>query len=477
MKIMATKILLVEPPKNYWFLMGEYIPPPLSLLALAAYIERELIDVEIEILDCQAESIGWTGIEKRITSFSPNIVASSGFTCNVYGCARVAEMAKTVDPHIITVVGGQHFSFTASESLSAFQEIDYVIRGEGERTFTELIRALTGGGDLNSIHGLSFRSNGLIQHNPPRSLIEDLDTLPYPAYHLVEKNLHKYNFKMMAGNSRYLIVEGSRGCWHKCSFCTQWKHWGGMWRTKSVKRIADEMVHLRDDFGAEFIWLTDDNFELGKRGKDLAQNLKRERFDGSVPWFFQARMDDIVQHPEVVSQLHEAGNNWQLFGVENSSPQVLADFRKGEKVEDAAKAVGILKKNGILSQAMIVIGSRRDTPESIQQLRDFVRGLDPELAIFTVLTPFPGTEINEAAEQMGWIEDRNYAHYDMAHAIMPTETMTRQDLQEELLKCYSSFYGSPMTIMRGLFSRNELKKRAYRHMAGKRVIGSLRQMV
>jgi anaerobic magnesium-protoporphyrin IX monomethyl ester cyclase len=281
----------------------------------------------------------------------------------------------------------------------------------------------------------------------------------------------------MAEKARYLIVEGARGCYHRCSFCTQWKHWGGTWRTKSASRIAAEMASLRDDYGAGFIWLTDDNFELGRRGRDLARELKAQGFNDSVPWFFQARMDDIVQYPDEISQLHGAGNNWQLFGVENSSPQVLSDFRKGEMVEDAAKAVHILKDNGILAQAMMVIGSRRDTSKSIRELRDFAVALDADMAIFTVLTPYPGTEVHDVAKRHGWIEDTNYAHYDMAHAIMPTETLTRRDVQQELLDCYRSFYSSPMSILRGLFSSNELMTRAYRHMAGKRVLHSLRQLV
>jgi anaerobic magnesium-protoporphyrin IX monomethyl ester cyclase len=474
---MSVRILFVEPPKDYWFLMGEYLPPPTMLLSLAAYVERELDDVEIEVLDCQAEGIGWNGVEKRISSYAPNIVASSAFTCNTYACVRVVEVAKIIDPNIVTVVGGQHFSFTAEESLTTFPEIDYVVRGEGEQTLVELIRALENGKGFSAIDGLSFRTDGRIIHNPPRSMIENLDSLPFPAYHLVEKNLNNYNFKMMAGKSRYLIVEGSRGCWHRCTFCTQWCHWEGQWRTKSAGHIADEMVHLRDDYGAEFIWFTDDNFELGKRGKELAQELGSKDFNDSIPWFFQARMDDIVRHPDIVSMLHDAGNNWQLLGVENNSPQTLRDFNKNEDVEEAAKAINILKNNGILAQAMFIIGSRRDTSGSISELRDFALGLDTDLAIFAILTPFPGTEFHHMAERLGWIEDSNYAHYDMIHAIMPTETLTRKEVQDELLDCYHSFYGSPLSIVSGLFSRNELKKRAYRHLAGKRVLHSLRQLV
>jgi anaerobic magnesium-protoporphyrin IX monomethyl ester cyclase len=474
---MAMKILFVEPPKDYWFLMGEYLPPPTALLALAAYVHRELPDVEVEVLDCQAERLDWKGVEKRIGSLRPAIVASSGFTCNAYVCAKVAQIAKGIDPDIVTVIGGQHFSTMDEESLRSFPEIDFIVRGEGERTLVELIKTVRGEGNMAGINGVSFRHSGEIWRNPDRELIEDLNCLPYPAYDLVEQNLNRYHFKMMAGKTRYMILEGSRGCAHRCSFCTQWRHWRGEWRTKSPERIAEEMALLRDQYGGEFLWLTDDNFELGRRGRQLAEGLKLRGFKESSRWFFQARSDDIAQHPDVVAQLRSVGNTWQLIGVENSSAQLLKDFKKGERVEDAVQAVKVLKDNGILAQAMVIIGSRKDTAQSIQQLRDFVKELDVDLAIFTALTPMPGTEVFDEARRNGWIEDWNYANYDMAHAIMPTETLSRKEVQKELYTCYKSFFGSPPTVIKGLFSSNEQKKRCYRHLAGKRVLSNLRHMI
>ena len=474
---MATKLLFVEPPKDYWFLMGEYLPPPTALLALAAYVERELKDIELKVLDCQAEGLDWKGVEKRIASFGPSIVATSGFTCNAYVCAKVAQIAKSIDPGIVTVVGGQHFSSMDEESLRSFPEIDFIVRGEGERTLVELIKAVRGDEDVARINGLSFRQSGEIRRNPDRELIEDLNSLPYPAYHLVEGNLDRYHFKMMAGKTRYMILEGSRGCAHRCSFCTQWRHWNGTWRTKTPQRIAEEMAFLRDHYGGEFLWLTDDNFEFGRRGRQLAEELKLRGFKESSRWFFQARSDDIARHPEVVSQLRSVGNTWQLIGVENGSAQLLKDFKKGERVEDAVQAVKVLKDNGILAQAMVIIGSRKDTRQSIQQLRDFVLDLEVDLAIFTALTPMPGTEVFEEAKRNGWIDDWNYANYDMAHAIMPTETLSRKEVQRELYNCYKSFFGSPPTIIKGLFSSNEQKKRCYRHLAGKRVLSTLRHLI
>lgn len=458
--------------------MGEYLPPPAGLLILAAYIEDQLPDMHIEILDCQAEKKDFKDIEQYIEHFSPAIVATSGFTCNVYLCARVAEIAKNVNNSIVTVVGGQHFSATAEESLNNFPEIDYIIRGEGEVTFVDLIRTLKTGKNMKEVKGLSFRHDHEIIHTPPQPLIQNLDTLPYPAYHLVEKNIEKYHFTMMAGkNTRYMIMEGSRGCSHSCSFCTQWEHWNGAYRTKSARRIVDEMEYLNERFGGEFLWLTDDNFRYDHNAKELSNELRQRTFTDDISWFFQARTDEIVQKPDLVAKLRDVGNDWILMGVENNSPDILKSFKKNLQVNDAYKAVKILNDNDIFSHAMFIIGSREDTAASIEQLRRFSFELDSDLALYTVLTPFPGTEIYENAQRSGWIEDTNYAHYDMAHAIMPTETLTRRQVQEELFQCYNDFYGSIPRNIAGLFSKNKIKRRVHRHMAGKGVLKSLKGLI
>ena len=108
------RVLFVEPPKDYWFVMGEYLPPPYGILQLAAYLESKDKDVEIEVLDCQAQQLDWKGLEKRIESFNPHIVASSALaTCNTYVAVRALESAKKVNPDVLTVAGGQHFTVTA----------------------------------------------------------------------------------------------------------------------------------------------------------------------------------------------------------------------------------------------------------------------------------------------------------------------------------------------------------------------------
>ena len=250
---MAPTVLFVEPPKEFWFLMGDYLPPPTQLLALAAYVERELPDVHIELVDSQAEHLSFSTLKARIARIRPDVVAASGnMTCNAYVVARTAQTAKEVDPEIKTVVGGQHYSFLADESIREIPEIDFIVRGEGEVTLVELLRALFNGGEPKTVSGLSLRNDGQVLRTPDRPLIKDLDSLPVPAYHLVEDHLDAYHFRMMTGKgTRYFIVEGSRGCAHRCTFCTQSAHWRFSWRTKSSKRVADEFQFLHERFGAD----------------------------------------------------------------------------------------------------------------------------------------------------------------------------------------------------------------------------------
>jgi len=470
------KVLFVEPPKHIWFVMGEYLPPPFGIIQLAAYLEREVKNVEIEVLDCNAKQVDWTELEKRIESFNPDIVASSGLaTCNTYLVARTLETAKKTNQAILTVAGGQHFTATAQESLETYAEIDVIVRGEGEQTLMELVKRAKEKSSFSQTKGISFRHKGKILHNPSRPLIEDLEELPYPGYHFVKDTVHEYHFAAMAGRKApYALIEGSRGCSHRCTFCTQWQHWQATWRAKSAERIADEMEFCHRNYGSRFIWLTDDNFGFGKRASTLADGIVQREIADDLIWFTQARCDDIVKNEDVLPKMRKAGLRWVLLGVESPSRSTLKGFKKGITPEDAKRAVKLLRENDIFAQAMLIIGERKDTAKSITYLRKFMNELDPDFAIFAILTPFPGTEIFDEAKRNGWIEDFNWSHYDMVHAIMPTETLSRKEVQEELYECYRSFYGSWKRRLEGIFSRNELKRRINWYMAGRGIVKQLR---
>ena len=188
---------------------------------------------------------------------------------------------------------------------------------------------------------------------------------------------------------------------------------------------------------------------------------------GAVHAHNQQRIIDQQDRQEAEE---EAG---QEVGVAQPNRQRDADHHE----EQATEAVTVLKEKNIFSHAMFVVGDRKDTAESIAQLREFANELDPDFAIFTALTPFHGTEIYEEAKRNGWIEDFNLSHYDMAHAIMPTETLSRMEVQEELYNCYRSFYGSWRRRLGGLFSSNKLKSRLYRHMMEQGVIRQFKNLI
>ncbi|MCK4440296.1 radical SAM protein, partial [Candidatus Bathyarchaeota archaeon] len=416
--------------------------------------------------------------EKQIESFNPDIVASSALaTCNTYLIARTLEIAKKVNPDILTVTGGQHFTATTQESLETYQEIDVIVRGEGEQTLAELARNANKRSSFPRIEGISFRHKRKIVHNPLRPLIENLEELPYPGYHFVKDVVDRYHFAAMAGRKTpYALIEGSRGCSHRCTFCTQWHHWQGIYRVKSPERIADEMEFCYRNYGSRFIWLTDDNFSLGKRASNLAEELLQRDITDDLMWFMQLRCDDVVKNRDLLPKMRKAGLRWVLLGVESPRQSTLESFKKDITPEDAKKAVKLLRENDIFAQAMLIIGERKDTAKSIAELREFVNELDPDFAIFAILTPFPGTEIFDEAKQNGWIEDFNWSHYDMVHAIMPTETLSRKKVQEELYQCYRSFYGSWGRRLEGIFSRNKLKRRINWYMAGRGIVKQFKNL-
>jgi anaerobic magnesium-protoporphyrin IX monomethyl ester cyclase len=340
-----------------------------------------------------------------------------------------------------------------------------------------MVNALEKDMDLSGVKGLTFRKGDEIVSTPSRPLIENLDDLPYPGYHFVEDNMDKYHFKMMAGEARYVIIEGSRGCEHGCTFCSQCTFWNNRWRTKSGKRIADEIEYCYNKFGAEFVWLTDDDFSFGPRTKEMFKELNSRGLGDDVYWFVQARVDDVVRNKELLPEMRKSGNQWVLLGVESGSPETLKDYRKGIDPDQSKDAVQSLKDNDIFAQATLIIGHRKDTIESIENTRRYVDTINPDLAIYMILTPFPGTQLYEVAKNNNWIQDENWANYDMIHAIMPTETLSISEVQEELFLCYRRFYGNTWRKITGIFSSNRFKRKTFRYMASQGLLRQLRALI
>ena len=472
------KLVLVEPPKDFWCVMGKYMPPPFGLLCLAGYLEVYNPNTEITIIDCQPEGLDWKGLETRLSELESDILAPSSLaTANAYFALRVCQLAKTLNPETKTVLGGQHFTALADDTLRNYPEVDFIVRGEGEQTFHELVNNLKYGRPNDDVLGLSYRDTA-IKHNPDRPLICDLDKIPSPAYHLVAEHMKDYYFSLMSGgNLPFAIVEGSRGCRYNCSYCSQWRFWRRNQRFKSSKIVVDEFERLHNDYGSRFFWFTDDNFGLDKRTEEICEDLIARGLGQEIQWFCQLRVDDIVNHSNLIPKLRKAGAIWVLVGFDSPSEKILKSYRKnGVEKDKSRKSVELLRENNIFSQGTFIIGHSSDSHESIQALKEYADQLDPDIASFFALTPFPGTDIYEEAKSKEWIHDTNWAHYDMVHAIMPTDHLSREEVQKELYDCYNQFFGSWPRRYKGILSENPVTRRTYGYLAKQSILANLKDL-
>jgi len=216
------RVLLVEPLKLIWEMMRPCIPVPLGLAQLAAVLQENNIDVRI--LDCTALKMDRHVLEQAIRQERPDMVGATALTPFFYDAVQVAKIAKAVDPRIVTVLGGPHVTYLPEETLKENTAIDIVARGEGERTIIDLVHCLEHGNQLSKVKGIGFRSNGEVILTEPQPLV-NVNELPLPAYHLLP--MEKYYFVMLG---RFATVIASRGCPYQCTFCSEWRFWGGRWR-------------------------------------------------------------------------------------------------------------------------------------------------------------------------------------------------------------------------------------------------------
>jgi len=479
------KLLLIEPPKKFWFVMGEYLPPPFSLLLLAAIVEKETPDIEVKVIDCQAETLDWIGLKERIRIEKPDIVGSgSHATCNVYKIIRTFDIVKQIGPEIITITGGSHFTALDKETLLEYPIIDVITRYEAEKSFVNLLKHFQVNGltkkGLDQINGIAFLENNVFKRTPdvPPLNNDELDQLPYPAYHQVP--LQKYHFAMMSNNP-YIILEGSRGCTHDCTFCSQQVFYRRHWATKSVNRIVDEMEWMFEKFGSRFFWFTDDNFCAGSKNTlKLCEELIARGMDGNnIEWFAQMRVDSILQVGDAgLSLMNKAGNYWQLVGGESPFNEVLDAYNKGIQGDQTIEAIRLLRKNNILAQLMIVLGHEYETVESIKKTMEWATEVvKPDIVISMLLTPYPGTPMYEYLLQKGRIIDQNWTNYDMIHGVCDMEYLSATELQEQLYLAYRHVYDSWTRRFSGIFSKNKYKRKIYWYYLKAGVIGQLKKLI
>ncbi|MFX1565955.1 MAG: B12-binding domain-containing radical SAM protein, partial [Promethearchaeota archaeon] len=247
-------------------------------------------------------------------------------------------------------------------------------------------------------------------------------------------------------------------------------------RRKSPERVADEFEYLYREFGSRFLWLTDDYVQLNKWMDTLCDELLQRGITEDLMWFFQTRADQIVKGKGLLPKLRQTGLQWVMTGLESHDEKLLEQYRKEITVSTGKEAIQLLKENEILSQTTAIIGHRQDSHESIEAFRGWIDEVDPDIAVFMAMTPYPGTPLFEEALKRGWMGDPRWSQFDMVHATMPTEHLTREQVQKELFATYRHFYGWRRRIA-GTLAINEVKRTYYRHMMWKGFLGTLKGLI
>lgn len=417
--------------------------PPIGLSYLAGYLV-ERTHHEVVILDAVAERMDYPQIQERILKFNPDIVGATIFTPTFYGNLMLAKLIKRILPNCYVCMGGvQHVRMFLEETLQ-HPEIDFLVRGEGEIVFANLLGALEKGDSLNEAEGISFKKDGNIISPGNEGYITDINTLPPPAYGIMQLDLYK---NRIGTGKQVGTVATSRGCPYLCTFCD---HPYRSFRSYSTDRIMSEMDFFYKRGVREFVFF-DDMFNITpKRAIEISDGII-ERFPDII-WSFRGRADQITE--EMVQKIKKAGCTQVMFGLEAAADEDLKAIKKSITIEKFLRGVALCKKAGIKTSANYIIGfPMHKTRQDILDLLKFSIKSGTDYAQYNILLPYAGTEIyNEGVQRKIISADfwHNYILNPQPNAYIPIweEHLSREELSQLLKMCYQKFYLRPANIMK-----------------------------
>lgn len=460
------KVLLVNPPSDNE-LMGNNPPiieeergynPPLGLLYLAAHLEW-YSDHQVAVIDAQVEELDYPALKAAIAAHQPEVVGITAMTFTLIDVIKTARLVKEIDEDIPVVLGGPHVHLYPQETV-AIPQVDYLVLGEGEIPFHQLIDNLGRMDRLEEIRGLVFHRNGTVINTGIRGLRDSLDEIPFPARHLTP--YEKYS-SLMAKRNPITTMFTSRGCPYKCTFCDR-PHLGKRFRARSAVNVVDEMEECISLGIREFL-IYDDTFTIQRqRVVDICEEIMRRGLD--VGWDVRARVDTVDE--ELAQLMRAAGCERIHYGVEAGTDRVLKVLRKGITVEQARHAFRITKAAGIDTLAYFIIGSPTETYQDILQTMKLARELNPDYVHITIMTPFPGTALYFQGLEQGIISHdcwRAFAANPRPDFQPPywEENFSREELLELVDAAYRDFYLRPGYILnrlRRIRSWSEFKRHA-----------------
>ena len=433
------KILLLSPPtiSAIKAIVGT-TGPPLGLAYLASMARDQH---EVKILDSLAENLSFEEVGKIIKQYDPDIVGITATTSMIPDAYKVAKMVKKNNENAIVIMGGPHVTFTPDRTIKECPCVDFVIRGEGEETFKELVEAIDKGRNTKNILGLTVNLGGKIKNNFSRPLIRDVDNIPIPSYDLLP--MDKYRIEGV----KFGTVMTSRGCPFECAFCSSSLQFGKRWRGHSDSRVLTELKILREEYGRREIEFLDDTFTLNRpRAIRISKDIKKEGLD--ITWTASSRVDLFTN--DIARALKYGGCHTVYFGIESGSQKTLNFIGKRITPEQSLTAVKKAKKIKLHALGAFIIGFPEECRNDIKKTIKFSKKVGVDYAQFTIATPYPGTRLWTYAMEHNILLTLNWRKYTTLDPVMKLKNFTTQQVVKFLQIAYISFYLRPKLLIRDL---------------------------
>jgi len=426
------RVLLIQPKHcSNSFVYNSAIPEPLACEILASTIPQH----DVRILDMRLDNIR---LNEEIENFRPDIVGAGCVTAGYYECVKVLKEIKSLNPEITTVVGGHHPSVMPQDFAKDF--INFIVIGEGEKTFPELIHSIEMKSDISEVKGLAIPRHGGLMFTRERPLI-NADEIPIPNRKLTSK----YRSRYFRGTWRPIAnIIGSRGCSFRCTFCCQWRLNKGKYRLRNPKILVSELSEIEEPF----VGFVDDNsWEDFGWVEELYLRIKDARIQKKYQIY--ARSDLIIKKPHLIEKWREIGLKAVLLGFESFKDEDLKKLNKMNTVAKNTEAARILKSCGVDTIGYFMVDPTY-SEEDFASLMRYVRDLDIEQPIFAILTPFPGTQLYD--ELISQVITDNYEYFDGMHSVIPTQ-IPGPKFYDYYRRLYSKAYPKGKLILKILRGR------------------------
>lgn len=377
------KILLSTPPgytTELW--------PPLGLLYIAANVKAQRDD-EIKVFDAFCENLSKEALVNRIVKETPDVI---GLNCSTHTFLDAINALKAIRkelPDAILILGGYHATFAAERILKEYPYVNFVIKGEAEHAFIQLLQCIENGRKPTTVDGISFLDNGKYMSNE-LTLIKDLDSLPFPARDLTQAIDYGYfhrGIRLTFG--KFTTINTARGCPFNCAYCSCAAFSQRKLRHRSAKNVVDELELLVNQ-GYECCVVVDDNFTFNTRRVEKICDLIRSK-KIKMQFYCEGRVNNASI--SLFKKMKRAGFNVIYFGAENASQHVLDYYNKTITPAQTRKAVENAKKAGMLVVTSFIFGAPVETKDDIPKTIDFIKQIRPHAVQINILEALLGTPI------------------------------------------------------------------------------------